>query len=158
MPRMQAGGFTLIEFLVVIALLGLIAGMAVPRVAATLLESSLVAEARYAHGQAQAVRQFAIVRGRDIRIEYINSVPARIRVIDHLSGSAVPEFDERVLPAGFSLLPLSPVSKSVTYNSRGEATWLPSVTAPNRIILRAPNGQERHLLFHSAGRIMLVKP
>ena len=73
MPRMQAGGFTLIEFLVVIALLGLIAGMAVPRVSATLLDLSLIAEARYAHSHAQAVRQFAIMRGSAVSIHYFSS-------------------------------------------------------------------------------------
>jgi len=158
MSRMRAEGFTLVELLVVVALLSLVAGIAAPRLGALLHESSLSDEARFSYTLAQAVRQFAIMRGRDIRIEYINSVPARIRVIDHLSGRPVPEFSERVLPTGFSLLPTFTVSKSVTYNSRGEATWLPLIAAPYKIIIRAQNGQERHLLFHRAGRIMLVKP
>lgn len=157
-PSKRTDGYTLIETLVVVLLLAIVAGLTVPRLGATWVELSLISEARYAHAQAQGVRQHAIMRSSSIRIEYINSVPARIIVLDHLSGVALPEFTERTLPMGFSLLPVSPMSKTVIYNSRGEATWLPDVAAPNTIILRSPNGQERRLLFHSAGRIMLVKP
>ena len=151
-------GFTLVELLVVIALLLLLGGLAMPRVGGSLVEYRLISEARFAHAHAQAVRQYAIMRSRDTRIEYLNTAPARIWVRDHQSGAILPEFAERILPEGFALWPVGQTSKMVIYNSRGEASWIPSVSPPNRIIIRAPNGQERHLLFHRAGRIMLQKP
>jgi len=158
MSRKLTDGFTLLELLVVSALLLILAAVVLPRAGGALVELNLIAEARFAHAQAQSVRQHAIMRGRNIRVEYINSVPALIMVRDHQAGAALPEFPNRILPTGFALLPVTHSSKIVIFNSRGEATWIPSMTAPKRIVLRAPNGQERHLLFHNAGRIMLIKP
>jgi len=152
----QVGGFTLIELLVVVVLLVLVAAIAAPRLGATLLDLSLIAEARYAHSHAQAVRQFAIMRGSAVSIHYFSSAPARILVIDPQSGVAVSEFTERILPAGFRLEPVLHGSKVVTFNARGEATWHPS--AAQLIVIRAPHGQTRSLRFHSAGRIMFLNP
>ena len=146
MSRKLTNAFTLLELLVVIAVLLILAALVLPRANGALIEHRLIAEARLAHVQAQGVRQYSIMRSRDTRIEYINSVPARIRVRDHLSGVSLPEFAERILPTGFALWPVHDLSKMVIYNSRGEATWIPSGAPPNRIIIRAPNGQELSLI------------
>jgi len=153
--------FTLIETLVVVAILLIFVALAMPRVGNAWVELRLISEARHAHALAQATRQYAIMRGATAQISFANltNQPAAILVTDHSGTLPVPVFETHMLPIGFRFVYVGHQPKIVAFNSRGEADWpFTSSNAPYRVILRAPNGQERHLLFHRAGRIMLQKP
>jgi len=159
--RSSGAGFTLIEVLAVTAVLLMVGSIGFSSMTSAWNEHLLIAQSRQAHSLVQAARAHAVMRSRSVRIEFVNAqAPATpyIAIFDPTSPDPIADFRPQHLPLGFQLLTVHATSKSVTYNSWGEASWLPSTGLTFRVIIRAPNGQERHLFFHRAGRIMLVKP
>jgi len=136
----------------VLAIVLLIGAMILPRMSHLIVSYTLDSAARRYLIDAQAIRQRAVVTGRVLRIEYISSVPALIRVLD--GTTELTEFS-RTLPQGLTLEPLTHSTKWVQFDPRGEATW-ESGAPTYTIIIRASNNQRMELIFHRAGRIMLL--
>jgi len=150
--RSARAGFTVIELLAVVAILGVLALLAVPRVSSALVNAQLQSTVRLLASDAHFVRQLAIMRGANVRMDFLrpSGHPHQVRVFNE-QGVEMPQ-SRRVLPAGISFM--TP-DENFTFNYLGEPIAFGNPTANSTIWIQASNGSSMFLILSLGGRIRI---
>lgn len=145
-------GFTAIELLAVVAILGVLALIAVPRVSSALINAQLQSTVRQLASDAHFVRQLAIMRGANTRMDFLrlSGHPHQVRVFNELAIEML-EY-RRVLPASISFM--TP-DENFAFNYLGEPIAFGNPTANSTIWIQASNGSSMYLILSLAGRIRI---
>lgn len=147
----------MIEMLTVVGIIGIVALLAVPRVGSALQTAQLQATVRQLASDAHHVRQLAITRGANVRMEFLsltmhpNPTPVHQVRVYHEPSQEMTEY-RRVLPAGLSF---GQPGTNFTFNYLGEPVAFGSPTPNLTIWIRATNGRSMFLVLSRAGRIRI---
>src|SRR6478609_1825405 len=87
-------GFTLIELMLVLAVLGLISAMAIPAVLNTTRQIKLAANARAVERQLQGARMKAVRSNRAIRVRFNCPATGQYRMVELLGSKQTPATDD----------------------------------------------------------------
>ncbi|MBT9154764.1 MAG: hypothetical protein DDT39_01443 [Firmicutes bacterium] len=145
-------GFTAIELLAVVGIMGVLALIAIPRVGDALIRARLQSTVRLLASDAHHVRQLAIMRGATTRMDFLRFAghPHQVRVFNELA-QEMPEF-RRVMPAGITFL--AP-DENFAFNYLGEPVAFGNPTANSTVIIQASNGMRMFLILSLSGRIRI---
>jgi len=145
-------GFTAIELIAVVSIIGVLALIAAPRVNDALITARLHSTVRLLAADAHHVRQLAIMRGANTRMDFLRIAghPHQVRVFNELAVE-MPEY-RRVMPAGLSFL--AP-DENFAFNYLGEPVAFGNPTPNSTITIQASNGQRLFLILSLAGRIRI---
>ena len=148
-PKREAG-FSLIELLVVVALVGILAGITVPAIAAGMTRYSLISASQQVVSTIRSARVQAVTRNRTIRVRFNSPVGGQYQVLD----SADAEVGEaQMLPDGADF---GDVSGDVEFNSSGRASHVGGGPAPVTIVVsNGDEDQDRTITISASGRVEL---
>jgi len=151
-PHSVRAGFTVIELLAVVAIMGVLALIAVPRVSSALVNAQLQSTVRQLASDAHFVRQLAIMRGATTRMDFLrlSGHPHQVRVFNELA-QEMHQY-RRVLPAGISFM--TP-DENFAFNYLGEPVVFNNPTANSTIWIQASNGRSMYLILSLGGRIRI---
>ncbi|MDP3487213.1 MAG: GspH/FimT family protein [Bacillota bacterium] len=148
---MKKNGFTLIEFIAVIGIMGILALVVAPRITDTLVNAELSSFTRQLAADAQLVRQQAILRGATLNMQFHNFTPPphQVRVYD--AGVELREY-RRILPGSVSF---QQSNVNFAFNYLGEPVAFGAPTPNKTITLVATNGKKMYLILNIVGRVRI---
>lgn len=118
----KAGGFSLIELLLVVAVLAIAAGFGIPALQGTMTAYRLKASADIVAGELDAARVMAISRGAEYQVRFTEHAVAVVDPLDAYHPPRVPKtMDPGVRVAS------SPTT--LTYRPRGTCVWTPAAAS-----------------------------
>lgn len=164
-PHSARAGFTAIELMAVVAIMGVLALVAVPRVSSALIDAQLQSTVRLLAADAHHVRQLAIMRGATTRMDFLrlSGHPHQVRVFESRrvvveepprEAIEIVELTEyrRTLPAGISFM--TP-DENFAFTYLGEPTTFNNSTPNSTIWIQASNGRSMFLILSLGGRIRI---
>jgi prepilin-type N-terminal cleavage/methylation domain-containing protein len=152
-------GFTLIEVLIIIAILGILAGMAAPFVGRQIRDYRIGAAVRDLQSAVQGARMAAIRRGADIGLEFDLANNQCTTFVDDGANQLLLEADDTVIgtlsmPDGVDLYATSTGGTMIQFSSRG---MLNSPAATEWIQLKSSDGNYRGVSIRITGSSVVVK-
>ncbi|KAF0197436.1 MAG: hypothetical protein FD169_418 [Bacillota bacterium] len=148
---MKKNGFTLIEFIAVIGIMGILALVVAPRITDTLVTAELSSFMRQLAADAQLVRQQAILRGATLNMQFHHFDPPPHQLRVYRDGVELKEY-RRILP---SSVRFQQTNVNFAFNYLGEPVAFGAPTPNKTITLVATNGKKKHLVLNIAGRIRI---
>ncbi|MBT9176425.1 MAG: hypothetical protein DDT20_00744 [Firmicutes bacterium] len=151
MLRSSARGFTAMELLAVVGIIGVLALIAIPRVGDALITARLQSTVRRLASDAHHVRQLAIMRGATTRMDFLrlSGHPHQVRVYNE--AQEMLEY-RRTMPAGITFVESG---KNFAFNYLGEPVAFGNPTPNSTVIIQASNGMRMFLILSLSGRIRI---
>ena len=145
----RAGGFTLIELMVVLGLVSVVAGAAVPSIASGMRRYSLVSASQQVVGTIRSARHQAVGRNATLRVRFDYPANDQYQVLD-AADAAVGAV--QYLPQGAAF---GTVSGDIQIDTSGRVTDLAGSPTTETIVVSNEDGQSRTITVSASGRVQL---
>jgi prepilin-type N-terminal cleavage/methylation domain-containing protein len=150
MARAREGGFSLIELMIVVALIATLAAITVPAVTGALTRYALISASQQVVSTIRSARVQAVGKNRVARVRF--NFPA-VRQYQAVDSAGVALGSAQTLPNGAVF---GAVSGDVEFNTSGRAAHVGGGAAPVTIVVS--NGtvaQNRTITISASGRVLL---
>ena len=147
----KQSGFTLIEMMIVIAILGIFAGIAIPNYLSYMPKHRLNGAARQVMGDLMAARMQAVSQNNEFKVFFLNNHEYRTLDDDDNDGNAdTGEWAETK--------DIHPEYHDVTFSATNNPIFHPRGTASplgTTITLSSSNGSKKYVQIRYTGRVMI---
>ena len=147
--RTRAEGFSLIELVIVVALIAVLAGLSVPAIEAGMQRYSLISASQQVVSTIRSARHQAIGRNATLRVRFDYPAAGQYQVLDAADAAVG---DVQYLPEGASF---GAVSGDLQINTSGRVTDLAGNPAAATIVVSNDDGQSRTITVSASGRVQL---
>lgn len=150
MSPARENGFSLIELMIVVALVAVLAGIAVPQMAGAMTRYALINASQQVVGTIRNARVQAVGKNRVARVRFNFPAAGQYQVID---SAGVALGSAQVLPNGVAF---DAISGDVEFNTSGRATHVGGAAAPVTIVMsNGTAAQNRTITVSASGRVLL---
>lgn len=157
MKKKKNSGFTLVELMVVIAIVVILAGFAVPNFISWLPDRRLAAGAQDVLQGLQKSRSRAITANRNVVVNYNTGANSFMAFVDDNANGGLDAgeltIENRILPGGINLVNTGFTGNSVTFDNRG----IP-ITTVGQVMLSNSKGNTEFVQLYLSGHSVLVPP
>jgi prepilin-type N-terminal cleavage/methylation domain-containing protein len=150
MARPRQDGFSLIELMIVVALVAVVAGIAVPQIAGAMARYALTTASQQVVSTIRNARVQAVGKNRVARVRFNFPAAGQYQVLD---SADAPLGSVQMLPNGATF---GAISGAVEFNTSGRAAHVGGGPAPVTIVVT--NGvaaQNRTITISASGRVLL---
>ncbi|MHB8907504.1 MAG: GspH/FimT family pseudopilin [Syntrophales bacterium] len=153
MKTLKKNGFSLLELMIVIALMGIISAIAAPKLADYMAERRLRGAARMVMSDLMMARQRAVSQNNPFRVTF-NGDHRTYTILDDDNGNGISDPGEasetKDIRTDYYDVTISNASANPTFSSRGAATLATTVT-----LTSSRTGGSRYVKVASTGRVMI---
>ena len=151
MKKSSVGGFTIIEIMIVIAIIGIMAGIAAPNFMDYLKSQRLSGATIQVYGDLMNARQQAVTENKKIIVEFVNDHQYRF-VRDNDASENITTGDETG-----NLRDIHPDYADVTFSTSFNPVFRPNGTGKNPVITMTSTstGKTKCVTISTAGRIRI---
>ena len=149
MIRTRTDGFSLVELMIVVGLVAVLAGVAVPAIGAGMRRYSLISASQQVVSTIRAARFQAVGRNTTLRVRFDHPAVGQYQVLDKLDAAVG---NVQFLPSGAAF---STVSGDIEISTSGRVTPLAGVPTLATIILRNVDNQTSTVTVSSSGRVRM---
>jgi len=150
MIRTRTDGFSLIELMIVVGLIAVLGGIAVPQVVAGMRVYSLISASQEVVSTIRAARAQAVGRNITLRVRFNFPAAGQYQIWDPIAGVGIGGVN--ILPNGASF---GGVSDTIVINTSGRVT---GVAGPAPVTIVVTNGDvsmDRTITVSASGRVQL---
>jgi len=144
--KRPTGGFTLVELLIALAVVGILAAVAVPSISNSTGSHRVVEQTRRIHSDLVEARTRAIAEQRQFRVKF-NDGNNAWRIQRDVSGVWTQVDGIRTMPAGLSVKVDGASAGQVVYSPRGR------VTAVRSLVVTDDDGHDQRIRVVSSGMV-----
>ena len=149
MRRTGADGFTLIEILIVVGLIMIVAGAAVPTLADAIQRYSLITASQQVVSTIRGARHQAVGQNRILRVRFDFPAAGQYQVLDAADAAVG---DVQFLPTGALF---GAVSGDIQIITSGRVTDLAGNATTETIVVSNDDGETRTITVSASGRVQL---
>lgn len=143
-------GFSLIELMIVVALVAVLAGIAVPQLAGAMTRYALINASQQVVSTIRNARVQAVGKNRVARVRFNFPAAGQYQVLDSADAALG---SVQILPNGAAF---GVISGDVEFNTSGRATHVGGGAAPVTIVMsNGTAAQNRTITISASGRVLL---
>jgi len=150
MIRTRTDGFSLIELMIVVGLIAVLGGIAVPQVVAGMRVYSLISASQEVVSTIRAARAQAVGRNITLRVRFNFPAAGQYQIWDPIAGAAIGGV--KFLPNGAAF---AGVSDTVVINTSGRVTGLAGPAPVTIVVTNGDATQDRTITVSASGRVQL---